>query len=208
MTFLMRIYAINIPYLFVLILQSCCLYCYLFIFNCFIMLHVPCLYAYYIYMIHTFYILMFHIVMDIFVIMISMINNLLYVITIMLIYGNKMIWKMPIFLTIQKPNVRHFSVRGFAAVLKPDPFDGKNLLIWKAKMELWLTAVSCYHAAKGKPANLPPEDEAKFKADVLELALPSKLIQRGSRSNADKVLLKRAIAFLISLHKGTVRGYL
>jgi hypothetical protein len=25
-----------------------------------------------------------------------------------------------------KPNVRHFSIRGFAVVLKPDPFDGKN----------------------------------------------------------------------------------
>jgi hypothetical protein len=43
---------------------------------------------------------------------------------------------------------------------------------------------------------------------LLELALPSKLIQRGSGSNADKVLLKRAIAFLISPLKGTVRGYL
>ncbi|XP_066333793.1 uncharacterized protein [Miscanthus floridulus] len=59
----------------------------------------------------------------------------------------------------------HFSVRGFAAVLKPDPFDGKNFLIWKAKMELWLTAMSCYHVSEGKPANLPPKDEAKFKAD-------------------------------------------
>jgi hypothetical protein len=118
MTFLMPVYAINISYLFVLILQSCCLYCYLFIFSCSIMLHVPCLYAYYIYMIHMFYILMFHIVMNIFDIMISMINYLLYVITIILIYGIKMIWKMPIILTIQKPNVRHFSIRGFAAVLK------------------------------------------------------------------------------------------
>jgi hypothetical protein len=69
-------------------------------------------------MIHMFYILMFHIVMNIFDIMISMINYLLYVITIILIYGIKMIWKMPIILTIQKPNVRHFSIRGFAAVLK------------------------------------------------------------------------------------------
>jgi hypothetical protein len=129
------------------------------------MLHVPCLYAYYIYMIHMFYILIFHIVMDIPVIMIFMINHLLYVITIMLIYRIKMIWKMPILLTIQKPNFRHFSVRGFTVVLKPDPFDGKNFLIWKAKMELWLIAMSCYHAAVSKPINLPPEDEAKFKAD-------------------------------------------
>jgi hypothetical protein len=117
------------------------------------------------YMIHMLYVLMIHIVMDIFDIMVSMINHLLYVITIMLIYGIKMIWKMPIILTIQKPNVRHFSVTGFAVVLKPDPFDGKNFLIWKAKMELLLTAMSCYHAAEGKPANLPPEDEAKFKAE-------------------------------------------
>ena len=108
------------------------------------------------------YVLMIHIVMDIFDVMI---NYLLYVIIIILIYEIKMIRKVPINLTIQKPNVRHFSVRGFAAVLKPDPFDGKNFLIWKAKMELWLTAMSCFHAAEGKRANLPPEDEAKFKAD-------------------------------------------
>jgi hypothetical protein len=49
-------------------------------------------------------------------------------------------------------------------VLKPDPFNGKNFLIRKAKMKLWLTAMSCFHAIEGKPANLPPEDEAKFKA--------------------------------------------
>jgi hypothetical protein len=42
---------------------------------------------------------MIHIVMDIFKIAISMIKHILYVIIIMLIYGIKMIWKMPIFLT-------------------------------------------------------------------------------------------------------------
>jgi hypothetical protein len=40
-----------------------------------------------------------HIVMDIFEIVISMIKHILYVIFIMLIYGIKMVWKMPIFLT-------------------------------------------------------------------------------------------------------------
>jgi len=105
---------------------------------------------------------MFYIPMNMFNNMISMINYIIYVIIIMLIYGIKMIWKLPIILTFQKPNYnRHFSVRGFAAALKPDPFDGKNFLLWKAKMELWL----CYHAAEGKPANLPPTDEAKFKVD-------------------------------------------
>jgi hypothetical protein len=43
---------------------------------------------------------MFHIVMDMFYIMISMVNNLLYVITITLIYGIKMTWKLPNILTI------------------------------------------------------------------------------------------------------------
>jgi hypothetical protein len=163
MTCPMSVHANNMLYLFVLILQACCLCCYLFIFNCSVSLYAY--YIYMIYMIHMFYVLLIHIVMDIFDITISMINYLLYVIIIMLIYGIKMIWKMPIFLTVQKPNVRHFSVRGFAAVLKLDPFDGKNFLICKAKMKLWLTAMSCYHVAEGKPVNLPPEDEAKFKAE-------------------------------------------
>jgi hypothetical protein len=118
-----------------------------------------------IYMLHMLCVIMIHIVMDIFEITISMVSYLLYVIIIMLIYGIKMIWKMPIILTFQKPNFRHFSVKGFVVVLKPDPFDGKNFLIWKAKMELWLTAMSCFHATEGKHVNLPPEDEAKFKAE-------------------------------------------
>jgi hypothetical protein len=81
----------NMLYVFVLILQSCCLCYYLFIFSCSIIMHVPCLYVYYIYMIHMLYVLMIHIFMDIFEITISMINYLLYVIIIILIYGIKMI---------------------------------------------------------------------------------------------------------------------
>jgi hypothetical protein len=45
-------------------------------------------------------VLMIHIVMDIFEIMLSMFDYLLYVITIMLIYGIKMVWKIPIILTL------------------------------------------------------------------------------------------------------------
>jgi hypothetical protein len=44
-----------------------------------------------------------HIVMDIFEIMISMIKHILYVIIIMLIYGIKIIRKIPIFLTKTVP---------------------------------------------------------------------------------------------------------
>jgi hypothetical protein len=50
-------------------------------------------------MLHMLGVLMIHIVMDIFEITISMVNYLLYVIIIMLIYGIKIIRKMPIILT-------------------------------------------------------------------------------------------------------------
>jgi hypothetical protein len=50
-------------------------------------------------MLHMLCVLMIHIVMDIFEITISMGNYLLYVIIIMLIYGIKMVRKMPIILT-------------------------------------------------------------------------------------------------------------
>jgi hypothetical protein len=89
----------NMLYLPVLILQSSCLYCYLFIFSCSIKIYIPCLHAYYFYMIHMLCVHMIHNVMDIFEITISMINYLLYIIIIMLIYGIKIIWKMPIILT-------------------------------------------------------------------------------------------------------------
>jgi hypothetical protein len=90
-------------YLSVLILQSSCLYCYLFISSCSAIIHEPCLYAYFIYMNYMFHmlcVLMIHIVMDIFEITFSMFDYLLYVIIIMLIYGIKIIQKMPIYLTL------------------------------------------------------------------------------------------------------------
>jgi hypothetical protein len=70
-------------------------------------------------------------------------------------------------------------------VLKPDPFDGKNFLIWKVKMELWLSAMSCLHAAEGKPADLPPEDEAKFMAEdnLFQGAVISALDTKFQKSN-------------------------
>jgi hypothetical protein len=90
----------NMLYLFVLILQSCCLYCYLLIFSCSVIIHEPCLYTYYIYMINMLYVLLIHTGMDQFEITIYIVNYLLYVIVIMLIYGIKIIRKMPIILTI------------------------------------------------------------------------------------------------------------
>ena len=52
--------------------------------------------------------------------------------------------KMPKFLTFQKPDIRQFSVSGFAATLKPNDFDGTNYKIWRAKMVLWLTAITSH----------------------------------------------------------------
>jgi hypothetical protein len=61
-----------------------------------------------IYIIHMLYVLLIHIGMDQFKITISMVNYLLYVIIIMLIYGIKIIRKMPIILTLL-----HFDISVF-----------------------------------------------------------------------------------------------
>ena len=61
---------------------------------------------------------------------------------------------MPKFLTIQKPDIKQFSVSGFAVALKPNDFDGTNYKTWRAKMVLWLTPMNCYHVAQGSPNNL------------------------------------------------------
>jgi hypothetical protein len=66
---------------------------------------------------------------------------------LMFYFWIKLTMKMPNFLTIQKLNVRQFSISGFVVALKPNIFDGKNFMIWRAKMELWLTAMHSYHAA-------------------------------------------------------------
>jgi len=88
--------------------------------------------------------------------------------------------KMPKFLTFQKPDIRQFSVSGFAAALKPDDFDGTNYKRWRAKMVLWLTAMNSYHATQGKPEQFTPEEEQRFVVadnlfqDVMISALYSK----------------------------------
>jgi hypothetical protein len=59
-----------------------------------------------IYIIHMLYVLLIHIGMDQFKITISIVNHLLYVIIIMLIYGIKIIRKMPIILTHHHTYIR------------------------------------------------------------------------------------------------------
>jgi hypothetical protein len=71
--------------------------------------------------------------------------------------------KMHISPTLQKPDIRHFFISGFAAALKPsEPFDGTFYKRWRSKMILWLTAMNCYHAAQGKPEQFTSEEERMF----------------------------------------------
>jgi hypothetical protein len=65
-----------------------------------VMLYISCLHVLNNHMFHMMIDHLFHIVMDIFDIMISMVNNLLYVIIITLTCGIKMTWKLPNNLTI------------------------------------------------------------------------------------------------------------
>ena len=83
------------------------------------------------------------------VVFIREIHMHIYVFTnlLMFYFWIKLTMKMPNYLTIQKPNLRQFSVSGFAAALKPNNFDGKNFMIWRAKMVLWLTVMNCYYGA-------------------------------------------------------------
>jgi hypothetical protein len=73
---------------------------------------------------------------------------------------------MTISLTIQKPDIRHYSVSCIAAALKPsEPFDGTFYKRWCSKMILWLTAMNCYHAAQEKPKQFTPEEERMSDVD-------------------------------------------
>ena len=85
------------------------------------------------------------------------------VITTCVLFWIKLIMKMPKYLTIQKPDVRQFSVSGFAAALKPNAFDGAFYKRWRAQMIMWLTTMNCYQAANGKPEQFTPGEEERFK---------------------------------------------
>jgi hypothetical protein len=73
-----------------------------------------------------------------------------------------------IFPIIQKPYYRNFSPVGFAASLKPPPFEGVNLKRWRARTILWLATMRCLDRTKGKPERLltPLEEKAFKEADT------------------------------------------
>ena len=84
-------------------------------------------------------------------------------------FGIKIYQKLPIFLTIQKPNlVNRLSVSSFAVTIKPPPFDGSNYKCWQERLILWLTVLRVMHVKKGKPKQFTPEEESAFdEADTL-----------------------------------------
>jgi len=71
-----------------------------------IMFHILCFYIFNNHMFYMFIDHKFHIAMNMFHIMISMINYIIYVIIIMLIYGIKMIWKLPNYLTCSGSHIK------------------------------------------------------------------------------------------------------
>jgi hypothetical protein len=73
-------------------------------------------------------------------------------------FGIKMCPKLSNFLTIQKPyNVDRISVTNFAALIKPNVFDGSNYKHWREWLISWLTAMNLMHVTKGKPEQFTPE---------------------------------------------------
>jgi hypothetical protein len=83
--------------------------------------------------------------------------SLIYIIKLLVIFGIKIYQKLPIILTIQKPDfVNRLSVSSFAASIKPPPFDGSNYKRWQERLILWLTLSRVIHVKEGvTPAFLP-----------------------------------------------------
>jgi hypothetical protein len=106
---------------------------------------------------------------------------------IALYFWIKLNMKMPKFLIIQKPDVRHFSVTGFAVALKPsEPIDGTFYKRWHSKMILWLTTMNCYHIAQGKPEQFTPKEERIF--DVVDNMFRGAMIDDLTNKNIDSYL--------------------
>ena len=83
----------------------------------------------------------------------------------MIYYWISFIEQLPIYSTIQKPNLcRQFSVNGFAAALKPAPFTGTYFKRWQTKTTLWLTAMNVLWVDGVTPTEtLTPEQEKAFR---------------------------------------------
>jgi hypothetical protein len=99
--------------------------------------------------------------------------NNLYVVMILLILNNSIIFlldfgikiycKMTKLLTFQKLYCcDRLSVTNFATALKPNVFDESNYKRWRDRMILWLTAMNIIHVVKGKSEQFTSEEEQAF----------------------------------------------
>ena len=78
-------------------------------------------------------------------------------------FGIKLCPKVPIFLTIQKPDyVNRLSVASFASSIKPPPFTGSNYKRWRERAILWFTVMRVMYVTEGKPSQYTPEEESAF----------------------------------------------
>ena len=70
--------------------------------------------------------------------------------------------KLPNFLIIQKRD-RHFSVTGFAQMLKPNTFEGAHYKRWRQRCILWFTSMHCFFIVEPRPFGPhTAEDEQQF----------------------------------------------
>ena len=78
-------------------------------------------------------------------------------------FGIKICPKIPISLTIQKPDfVNSLSVVSFASSIKPPPFTGSNYNSWREGAILWFTAMRVMYVTEGKPSQYTLEEESAF----------------------------------------------
>ena len=88
---------------------------------------------------------------------ISAVTNML-----IIFFWIKLPLKLPKFLTIQKCDT-HFSVTGFAQMLKPNTFEGAHYKRWRQRCILWFTSMHCFFVVEPRPLGIhTAEDEQRF----------------------------------------------
>jgi hypothetical protein len=83
-----------------------------------------------------------------------------------MIYILVLLWKLPNYLTIQKPYFRpipELSMASFIDALRPEKFSGAHFKRWSVKVTDWLTAMKVFWVKDGLPkGNISDEDMRKF----------------------------------------------
>nr|BAK03085.1 predicted protein [Hordeum vulgare subsp. vulgare] len=108
---------------------------------------------------------------------ISLVNAMLVIISWI-----NMLEKLPIYSTIQKPNVYgNFSSNGFAAALKPDKFTGTYSKRCQRRTTLWLTAMNVFWVAGVTPTGTISREHEKMFAGATILFLGAVISMIGDK---------------------------